>query len=255
MLMRATVILSLTFGLTISSSGQTRPTNLKPGSVEAKALAFFEQIEDRSFDDYLKRVRLPKVSEALKAEVLARIARDEEVKVYDGMKGKLATLEPILRYHERDSAIEIKVIRAREAFVRVQGRAVLLISEPALNLLPTPELQAVVAHELGHEYFWVEFMEARQQKKRELMREIELRCDGIAVIALHRLRIDPVKLVLALARIQMFNTRIIIIDPLYHPLPEERAWFIRAMSELVKQRVADFANVDRLPDEPLRPRR
>ncbi len=73
MLKRATLILSLMLALTISSSGQARPTNLKPGSLEAKALAFFEQIEDRNFDEYLRRVRLPKVSAAFKAEVLSRI--------------------------------------------------------------------------------------------------------------------------------------------------------------------------------------
>src|SRR5262245_44411567 len=121
MLMRATTILSLMLALTISSSGQTRPANLKLGSVEAKALAFFEQIKDRSFDDYLRRVRLPKVSEAHKAEVLARMVKGEEVGVSDGMKGKLAALKPILRYHERDSVIEIRVISAREAFVGLQG--------------------------------------------------------------------------------------------------------------------------------------
>ncbi|MBS1787689.1 MAG: hypothetical protein JST85_08205 [Acidobacteria bacterium] len=244
--MRATTILSLMLTLTISSSGQTRPTNLKPGSVEAKAMAFFERIEDWSFDDYLRRVRLPKVSEAHKVEVLASIAKGEEVELSDGMKGKLAALEPILRYHERDSAIEIKVIEAREAFVRVQGRAALLISEPALNLLPAPELQAVVAHELGHEYFWVEFMEARQQKKHELMREIELRCDGIAVIALLQLRLEPQKLVSALARIGMFNARLVVFtDPLYHPQPDGRLRFIHAMRALVQQKGTNLANLDR----------
>jgi hypothetical protein len=200
--------------------------------VEAKALAFFEQVEERSFDDYLKRVRLPRVSEDHKSEVLARIAKGEEVGVSDGMKGKLSALDPILRYHERDSVIEVTVIRAREAFIRMQGRAVLLISESALNLLPAPELQAVVAHELGHEYFWVEFMEARQQKHYELMREIELRCDGIAVIAMLRLKLDPAKLDSALARIRMFNARIAPIDPLYHPQPDGRSRFIHAMNEL-----------------------
>jgi Zn-dependent protease with chaperone function len=245
MLMRATTILSLMLALTISSSGQTRPANLKPGSVEAKALAFFEQIKDRSFDDYLRRVRLPKVSEAHKAEVLARIAKGEEVTVSGRMKDKLASLDPILKYHERDSAVEIRVIGVKELFVGLQGRAVLLISEPALRLLPAPELQAVVAHELGHEYFWVEFMEARQQKKHELMREIELRCDGVAVIALLRLRLDPAKLDSALARIRTFNARIALIDPLYHPQPDGRSRFIHAMSELAQQRGADLANVAR----------
>jgi len=255
MLMRATLILSLMLALTISSSGQTRPTNLKPVSMEAKTLAFFEQIEDRSFDDYLKRVRLPKVPQAFKAEVLARITKGEEIRVSDGIKGKLAALGPILRYHERDSVIEIRVIGVKELFVGLQGRAVLLISEPALNLLPMEELQATVAHELGHEYFWGELMEARQQKKIEVMREIELRCDGIAVIALLRLGLDPAKLISALARIRMFNARIVPTDPLYHPQPDGRSRFIHAMSELARHRTAGFANVDWLLDVPLRPRR
>ncbi|MGH9766327.1 MAG: hypothetical protein ACREAB_02735 [Blastocatellia bacterium] len=244
MLMRATLMLSLMLALTISSSAQTRPTNLKPGSVEAKALAFFEEIKDRSFDDYLKRVRLPKVSEAHKAEVLARIVKGEEVGVSDGMKGKLAAIEPILRYHERDSVIEIRVIGARELYIGLQGRAVLLISEKALNLLPVEELQAVVAHELGHEYFWGELMEARQRKKRGVMHEIELRCDGIAVITLLRLGLDPAKLGSALSRIRLLNARIVSTDPFYHPQPDERSRFIHAMSELARQRAADFANVD-----------
>ncbi len=259
MLMRATLmlslILSLMLALTISSSGQTRPANLKPGSVEAKALAFFERIEDRSFDDYLRRVRLPKIPDVFKAEVLARLAKGKEVRVSDRMKQELAALEPILRYHERDSVIEIRVIGVEHLFVGLQGRAVLLISEPALNQLSTEELQATVAHELGHEYFWGEFMEARQRKERETMREIELRCDGVAVIALRRLGLDPAKLVSALSRMRLLNARIVDTDPFYHPEPDGRLRFIRAMDELAQQRGGDLANVDWPPDAPLRPRR
>jgi hypothetical protein len=255
MLMRATMILSLIFALPISPSGQTRPTNLKQGSVEAKALAFFERIEERSFDDYLKRVRLPKVSEAQKAKVLTRLEKGKEVRVSDRMKQELAALEPILRYHERDSVIEIRVIGVKELFVGLQGRAVLLISEPALNLLTLEELQATVAHELGHEYFWGELMEARQQKKREMMREIELRCDGVAVIALRRLGLDSAKLVSALSRMRMLNARIVDTDPLFHPQPDERSRFIRAMSELARQKGSDSASAGWPPDALLRPRR
>ena len=238
MLMRATMILSLILALTISSSGQTRPANLKPGSVEAKALAFFEQIEDRSFDDYLKRVRLPKVSKAHKAEVLARIAKGEAVKVSDRIKGKLAAIGPILRYHERDSVIDIRVIGVKELYIGFQGRAVLLISEQALNLLSAEELQATVAHELGHEYFWGELMEARQQKAHEMIREIELRCDGIAVIAMLRLGLDPAKLASVIDKMRIINARIVPTDPLYHPQYDGRSRFILAMCELAKRRGA-----------------
>jgi len=236
MLKRATLMLSLMLGVAISSLGQTRPTDLKDSSVEAKALAFFERIEDRSFDEYLRRVRLPKVSPAFKAEVMARITKGEAARTSDRMQEALTALAPILNYHERESAIEIRVIAARELFIGLQGRAVLLISEKALTVLPTEELKAAVAHELGHEYFWGELMAARQQKQFEVIREIELRCDGIAVITLHRLGLDPAKLIAAVNRIRLLNTRLVSLDRLYHPAPDERARFIRAMSELVRQR-------------------
>jgi hypothetical protein len=87
-------------------------------------------------------------------------------------------------------------------------------------------------------------MEARQRKEHETMREIELRCDGVAVIALRRLGLDPAKLVSAISRMRMLNARIVDTDPLYHPQPDGRSRFIHAMSELAKRRGADFANVD-----------
>lgn len=208
----------------------------KQSELSAKALQFFSEIKDAHFDAYLKRVRLPQVNAEFKAQVLAQLAKADIVKPSEKMQAKLAALAPILQYHERDAVLEIKVINAREAFVGVQGRAVLFISENMLRLLSTEELQAVVAHELGHEYFWGELMEARQQKQHAMMREIELRCDGIAVIALHRLGIDSLKITAAITKIIAFNARIITIDPLYHPLLSERIDFIRAMSDLVKAR-------------------
>ena len=238
MLKRALFILSLLSAVTSSSLGQARPTNLKPGSESAKALAFFTQLEARSFDEYLKRVRLPKISAESKAQVLARVTAGDEVKVTDKMQAKLAALTPVLRYHERAAVLEIRVVNLKQLSIGLQGRAVLLISEPALSQLSVEELQATVAHELGHEYFWVELMEARQQKKHDVIREIELRCDGIAVITLQRLGLDPAKLVTALARMRIFNERLLSTDPLFHPTRDERERFIRAMDELVQSKQA-----------------
>jgi hypothetical protein len=44
-----------------------------------------------------------------------------------------------------------------------------------------------VAHELGHDYVWDEFEEASTLRDNRRLQELELRCDGIAVIALQRL--------------------------------------------------------------------
>ncbi len=211
----------------------------KPSELSAKALQFFSEIKDANFDAYLKRVRLPKVNAEFKAQVLAQLAKAEIVKPSEKMQAKLTALLPILQYHEREAVLEINVINAREAFVGVQGRAVLFISENMLRLLSTEELQAVVAHELGHEYFWGELMEARQQKQHTMMREIELRCDGIAVIALVRLGLEAAHLISALTAMRAFNARVVATDVRPYPESKERFAFIRAMSELVKARAAE----------------
>jgi Zn-dependent protease with chaperone function len=208
----------------------------KLSAVSAKALQFFAQIEDASFDAYLKRVRLPKVTAEFKAQVLAQLGKEKGVKVSEKMQAKLAALMPLLQYHERDAVLDIKVIEAPQAVVRTQGRAVLLLSETTLRLLSTEELQAIVAHELSHEYFWGELMQAREQKNYALLREIELRCDGIAVIALQRLGMDAQKLLGAITKLTTFNARVMTTDPLYHPLLSDRMDFIQAMRELVQLR-------------------
>lgn len=211
----------------------------KLSNVSAKALQFFAQIEDANFDGYLKRVRLPQVTAAFKAHVLAQLAQEKSVKPSEKMQAKLNALTPLLQYHERHAVLAIKVIEASQAVVRTQGRAVLLLSETTLRLLSTEELQAIVAHELGHEYFWGELMQAREQKNYALLREIELRCDGIAVIALNRLGVDAQKLLAAITKLTTFNARMMTTDPLYHPLLSDRIDFIQAMRELVQLRAVE----------------
>ncbi len=236
MLKRALLLLSLSLGWASNVDGQNLLVNLKQGSEAARAFSFFAQLETQNFDEYLRRARLPRVSEAFKAEVLAQLPRNETVEATANQLRKLAGLEPLLRYHERAGVIEIRVIRERGAFIRFQGRAVLVITEAALTLLSAEELQAVVAHELGHEYFWGELMEARRQKAHATMREIELRCDGIALIALRRLGLEPARLLTATSRLRLFNARAVSTDPFYHPTMDERQRFNQAMDELVLTR-------------------
>ncbi len=208
-------------------------------ALSAKALQFFTQIEDANFETYLKRIRPPKTSAEVKAQIHAQLAKAEAGQSSEKRNAKLmAAILPLLQFHDRADAIDIKVINTREAVVGVQGRAVLLISENVLRMLSTQELQAVVAHELGHEYFWYELMEARRQNNYERMREIELRCDGIAVIALERLGLDATKLLSALTKIQTHNVQLATTNSMPYPKADERVHFISAMRELVQARNA-----------------
>jgi Zn-dependent protease with chaperone function len=89
--------------------------------------------------------------------------------------------------------------------VALHGRAVVLVSELAFDLLDAEELQAVVAHEVGHEYFWDEYFRARRDDSQSSLRRLELLCDGFAVITLQRVGVNPKRLLSALQMIGRYN--------------------------------------------------
>src|SRR5262245_61577603 len=64
---------------------------------------------------------------------------------------KLAVLERVPIYHEHAEVLDVKLIDVPQAAVALHQRAVLLISRPALRVVATSELQALVAHEIGHD--------------------------------------------------------------------------------------------------------
>jgi hypothetical protein len=124
-----------------------------------------------------------------------------------------------------------------KAYVGLYACAAILISEEALDLLMAEELQAVVAHELGHEYFWNEYQLADRERQDRTVQELELRCDGIAIITLNRLRFDLTHLMSAVAKLLTFNERLDNGSRAYaYPSSAEQFKFIRAMIELVKAR-------------------
>jgi Zn-dependent protease with chaperone function len=230
------IFFCLIFGLTLGASAHEARSAAKAMSVNDAALRWFERIEDPHFEDYLRRIRPGGVSNLYKTEVLADATAGPQVRLTASMRAKLAALAPVLEFHERRRIVEIKVIDLRYAYVGFQARSVLLISDKAINLLSENDLQAVVAHELAHEYFWQEFLDARRNKQFKWMHEIELRCDGIAVITLDRLGIEPACLISALSSIGTFNLHTAPTDPFTHPPMGERVNFIRKVTELVRER-------------------
>ncbi len=223
-------VTAITIGMTISIFGQN--TSLK-GEV-GKAMGYFQNIGDRDFEDHLRRIRLPEVSAAHKAESLANLSVGTEVRISDRNQLRFNSIRPILRYHQRDSVIEIKVVKLDYALVALQDRAVLIVSDKALKLLSTEELQASAAHEMGHEYFWQVTFNARNRKQYRKLREIELLCDGIAIITLEYLNMDSRSLISAILRMNDFNARILTTDALYHPSIGDRIKYNRAMLSYVK---------------------
>ena len=141
-----------------------------------------------------------------KSMVLKSLPTDGEVtQLTQGERGKLRDLTAVLRLHQRDGVYEIKVISVPQAWTGLHGRAVLLISLSALQLLSSEELQALAAHEIGHEYVWQEYAAAQTHKDIRRLNELELACDTIAVLTLERIGVKPDRLIVGLEKASWFN--------------------------------------------------
>ncbi|HEV8482068.1 MAG TPA: hypothetical protein VGV87_00810 [Blastocatellia bacterium] len=230
--------------LTTNSIAQTSKTHESFSKAGVAAFAYFEEIQAQKFDSYLRALRPDKVSPEFKAKFIATLPEQDIVSPSAENRAKLATVEPILKYHDRSSIIDLKVIRLGQPLVLFVAGAIVLISEEALDLFTARELQAVVAHELCHGYFWNEWQQARLNKQSDIMQEIELRCDGLALITMSQLGLDPSQLISAINKLTRSHKGKLINGDFYPP-SEERIQFIRAMIELVKGKGPAFGSIAR----------
>jgi hypothetical protein len=154
---------------------------------------------------HLEAQRPPALSDEGKAQVMRSLpARGEVTNLSASQRQKLQSLQPLLGSAEHP-AYEVKVIDVPQAFMGLYERAVLLLSAPALSLWTPEELQAIAAHEIGHEYVWPQYQTALQGKQRNRLQQLELYCDGVAILNLQRLGIDPSHLTAALAKGIRYN--------------------------------------------------
>jgi hypothetical protein len=202
---------------------------------EAQTLAmeYFESLRHRSIDDFLTQSRPEPLSRAGCQAVIAMLPKEGELQPNPGEMAKIAATRPVLEYHHRSDVVTFKVIEVKHAFVGLHARSVLLASRQALWLLSPDEFAALVAHEIAHDYIWQEYRAAMDRKDHKKMQELELRCDGIAVLTLRRLGIDTENLVSAVQKVTRFNQRrdAVATGASYVPL-NERITFIRAMAGL-----------------------
>jgi hypothetical protein len=183
---------------------------LSPAAARAESVddtaRFFTRFEAADIFGRLDTLRPPPPSPAERALVLATLPPDGAVSdLTADQRRKLDAVQPVLAQHGRESVYVIKVVKLPQAAVALHARAVVLVSEPALDLLDADELAALVAHEIGHEYFWNAYFEARRADDRARLRQLELLCDGIAIITLRRAGIDPGQLTAALEKVCQYN--------------------------------------------------
>ena len=207
------------------------------GVAGGRALAYFTCSNPRAWDAYLKSLRPPPVSADRRARSLTMVRKEDVVEASREQRAKLDALQPILAYLEREGVIEVKLLRppGEMAWAGFLEGAAVLISTDALDLLAPPELQAVVAHELAHEYFAGEYDAARAMKDYDTVREIELRCDAVAIVTMSRLGLDRGALLSGVAKLTKFNERRGFPNREdLSPSWAERRNFVRSMAEVTQ---------------------
>ena len=176
------------------------------GSPVEAALRFFTREDAGGVVARLESVRPNPVSPAEKARVLATLPeKGEVVALQPDERQRLAVARRVLELHGREAVYVVKVIDVPQAAVALHARTVVLVSRPALGLLEAQELQALVAHEIGHEYFWREYHEARRARDRSRLRTLELLSDGLAIVTLRRAGLDHTPLASALEKMVRYN--------------------------------------------------
>ena len=109
-------------GLPATGWGQVHQTTVRLSGVTETAFTYFQQVEGHRFDEFLRRLRPARLSPDAKERVLKQLPQTDVVSASAGQQAKLHTLAPILRYHERESAIDVKVLRVGGATAVIPGR-------------------------------------------------------------------------------------------------------------------------------------
>lgn len=145
---------------------------------------------------------------------------------------KLLGLRRVLQAHARDGVYDVRVVDVASARVGLYGRAVLLITKPALDLLSGEELQGVVAHEVGHEYLWDDWQSATQQSDGRRLREIELICDAVGALTLARIGVPPERLTAGLGRLAAYNRERFgdRVSAAAYPTPRQRGAIVASVT-------------------------
>ena len=174
---------------------------------DIQALRFFESLPQTDRDTALRVLRPQPTGVAERARARAMLPETGALTPTVAEATKLDALRAVLVYHEREHVFDVKVVDVPQAVVGLYDRAILLISRPALSLLSASEIQAVGAHEVGHDFFWGELEQARQRHDWKARQQLELQCDGIAALTLVALDLSSADLVDAVRKLIRFNEK------------------------------------------------
>jgi hypothetical protein len=128
------------------------------------------------------------------------------------IKGKLLrrielVFQHALQLHGPSGKVELFLFHYDIPLAQLWRGGVLMISDCLAEALYEGELAGLLAHELGRSYFEDEMAAAQGNQDTRSMRQVELKCDAIAILSLKLLGHNPTLYLRGLQRIQLLNKR------------------------------------------------
>jgi len=167
------------------------------------------QFRDKTLDDcvqYMDGLR-PKALTAkektiLKAYGFSLINKDTEINNPTLLAELYRKTKTVLEFHHRAGIVEYLLFKNRDPVLMTKAGAFIAISNRALKIVKDHEaLAGIIAHELSHEYFALQFLRALNSRDYEKLRIIELMCDALTTITMLKLQMTPHSYSVALEKI------------------------------------------------------
>jgi len=191
----AAITLSLTSSITAAAYGHT------PFSNSAETAFVLNQFRDKTLDDcvqYMDRLRPKPLTAEEKAILRAYgfdlITKETEITDPNLLNELYRKTQKVLEFHHRAGIVEYLLFKNHDPVLMTKAGAFIAISNRALKLVKDDEaLAGIIAHELSHEYFALQFLRAHNSQDYKTLRIIEMMCDALATITLLKLEINPDK--------------------------------------------------------------
>jgi Peptidase family M48 len=216
---------------------ETRDRAAELARQKQRVVALLGELDPVKARVYLDRKRMPPFPPQARQEIVATLppqVRQRRITSQERQSRLERALQPVLAYHGRESKVEIVLFQDTIPFASLFGRAALLISTRLLAITNESELRGIVAHELAHEYRWLEAVEARRNRDYSQLREIELFCDAVAALTLRETGAGPLDYAAGLKHLVVWgeyfgNTS--RDGGLSHPRLQERLVFNRELAQ------------------------
>ena len=138
----------------------------------------------------------------LKAYGFDLITKDTEITDPTLLNEIYRKTQKVLEFHHRAGIVEYLLFKNHDPVLMTKAGAFIAISNRALKIVKDDEaLAGIIAHELSHEYFALQFLRAHNSHDSTALRIIEMMCDALATITLLKLDINPDKYSAALERV------------------------------------------------------